>query len=213
MGRGADLPSLQCVDAPRTPASPSLAGACTVRPAGPHPAGRLAQAPPHLSPLWAGRTPASLPAGAPVLASHLSSVAFSLEQPRPSPECALPRLSPLVPDQSRLASFRGSGEGSPLPTSFSPRGTRFPYPAPTPQHSGDGGGGARLQLPFVPRGMAETRRPCWASQGGRTARGAGLFRETPVLRCAGSLGARAERVGRGRPFLEESRPTGFLFAT
>lgn len=118
---------------------------------------------------------------------------------------------PLAQGRSRRA-FRGCGEGSPLPTSFSPRGTGFPYPAPTPQHSGDGGGGARLQLqlPFVPRGMVETRRPCWASRGRRTARGDGLFRETPVLRCAGSLGARAERVGRDWPFLEESQPTGFF---
>lgn len=118
VGRGADLPSLQCVDAPRAPASQSLAGACTVRPAGPHPAGRLAQAPPHLSPLWAGRTPAPLPAGAPVLASHLSSVAFSLEQPRPSPECALPRLSPR-PGSEPAGLLQGVREGVP------------PYPRPS----------------------------------------------------------------------------------
>lgn len=144
MGRGADLPSLQCVDAPRAPASPSLAGACTVRSAGPHPAGRLALAPPHLSPLWAGRTPASLPAGAPVLASHLSSVAFSLEQPRPSPECALPRLSPR-PGSEPAGLLQGVRGRVPLTHVLLASGNWVPLPGP--HSTAQRGRGRRSQAP------------------------------------------------------------------
>lgn len=204
-GRGADLPSLQCVDAPRAPASLSPAGACTVRPSGPHPAGLLSQAPPHLSPLRAERTAASR-------LGRLSSPHTSAPEPSVRSNPAPPR-SVLVPGPP-LAGVRagrppaGSPGRGPLTALPSP-GTGFPFPASTVQHSGDGGGGAGLQLPFVSRGMAETRWPCWASPGGRAARGAGLFREPLALLWAGSFGARAERVGRGRPFQEESGPTGF----
>lgn len=128
--------------------------------------------------------------------------------PAPPQNVFFPRLTPRP--GSKPARFpSGTGGRGPLTHVFLAPGTGFSYSAPTPQHSGDGGGEARLQLPFVPRGMAETWRPCWASPGGRAARGVGLFRETLALLWAGSVGARAERVGRGRPFLEESGPTGF----
>lgn len=178
-----------------------------MRPAGPHPAGLLSQAPPHLRPLGE-REDVCLPASAPVLASHLSSGAFSLEQPRPSPERALPPAHPLTRVRACRPPSGDRGKGSPYLRLSCPRDWIL-LPGPHSRHSGDGGGKARLQLPFVPRGMAETWRPCWASPSGRAARGVGLFRETLALLWARSVGARAERVGRGRPFLEESGPTGF----
>lgn len=204
-GLRADL-LFQCVDAPKSTGFP-LAGRGVHRAASRTPPGWTAQpgpAPPEPA-RSRERGDVCLPALAPVLASHLSDRAFSLEQPRPSPE----RARPSNRVRAGRPSLRGPGEGDTLPHVFLAPGTGFPSPAPTPQHSGDGGGEARLQLPFVPRGMAETWRPCWASPGGRAARGVGLFRETLALPWAGFVGARAERVGRGRPFLEESGPTGF----
>lgn len=127
--------------------------------------------------------------------------------PAPPQSVFFPPAHPSTRVRARRPPLGDRAKGSSYPR-LSP-GTKFSYPAPTAQHSGHGGGEARLQLPFVSRGMAETWRPCWASPGGRAARGVGLFRETLALLWAGSVGARAERVGRGRPFLEESGPTGF----
>lgn len=140
----------------------------------------------------------------PRLTPRLPSLQFGTTPPLPR-ACS----SPGSPRSEPAGLPQGTGGRGPLTHVFLAPGTGFPYPAPTPQHSGDGGGEARLQLPFVPRGMAETWRPCWASPGGRAARGVGLFRETLALLWTGSVRARAERVGRGRPFLEESGPTGF----
>jgi hypothetical protein len=63
---------------------------------------------------------------------------------------------PLLCAESRLVSFSFGWTRAPLPL----RGLDLPPPQPPPaQRRGDGGGRARFQLPFVPRGMAETR-PC-----------------------------------------------------
>lgn len=73
---------------------------------------------------------------------------------------------------------------------------------PPPQHSGAGGGRARLQLPFVPRGMAETPpgRPIWLIRVGAWVRGSRPLPGDPssLSRWGGSPAA--ERVGRGWPF-------------
>lgn len=145
-----------------------------------------------------------LPAWAPVLASHLSYGAFSLEQPRPSPECALPPALP-SPASEPAGLLQG---GVPYPKS-SPR--RLGSPTRPPLYSTAGTGAAEpgsscllfrvgWQRPGGPVGRVRVGEP----RVGPASSGRPSFCCVPAL-----FAARAERVGRVRPFLEESRPTGF----
>lgn len=105
-------------------------------------------------------------------------------RPPPSPQGALPSVSS-EPRASRARRSSGSPSGLAVHLSSGPTLALLPGPGapalvqvpaaplwaaagplpsagtrlalPTPRHSGDGGGGARLQLPFVPRGMERPR--------------------------------------------------------
>lgn len=95
--------------------------------------------------LWYPRSPglpapSAAPGARPGLAVHLSAgPTLPLLPGRGAPALVQVPAAPL---------WAAAG---PLPSA----GTRLALP--TPRHSGDGGGGARLQLPFVPRGMERPR--------------------------------------------------------
>lgn len=84
-----------------------------------------------------------------------------------------------------------------------------PRPRPTAQR----GRGRQSQAPAAFCSAWDGRDParlsCWAGRGGGMGAWGRLFQETlPRSRRGGSPGA--QRPGRGRPFLEESEPTGFV---
>lgn len=84
--------------------------------------------------------PAAAPGARPGLAVHLSSGPTLALLPGPGAP-ALVQV-PAAPLWAAAGPLPSAGTGLALPT---------------PRHSGDGGGGARLQLPFVPRGMERPR--------------------------------------------------------
>lgn len=113
--------------------------------------------------------------------------------------CPGSRLSPLLLDLERGP--------------FSP-GTRFSLLTPPPQHSGAGGGRARLQLPFVPRGMAETPPGCpiWLIRVGAWVRGSRPLQETLPLFPGGMACEQRSALGEAGPS-RGGRANRFLFVT
>lgn len=103
------------------------------------------------------------------------------------------------------------GKGFPYPRLSRPRDW---IPLPGPHSTAQRGRGRRSQAPAAFCSAWDGRdlaallgESGWASRAwGRPLPG---DPRSPVGRRAGSVRARAERVGRGRPFLEESGPTGF----